>query len=368
MKNNVIAHFIFDNRTGGPHSYIFEIQRSIVDFEIVIVVPGHVNYSNYELYKFRKNNFLTKFLEYLIHFFQCLFLGLRLPNVWHIHSVVNISPVLAGIILGKTCIVHVHETSPSLSAYFFFLKCLNKAFKKIILFSVVDELTLPLKIGVSSVHRGFVDTRFWKIESDELFDFKVDSNRFYRKFIMIANINPLKGIRELFLALVEFGDRIIEFRISIIGSFLVNHHDYNSSLLELRKKIESKYPNISINFLGPLDRNALLCELSSSDVYISTSKSEAFPISILEAMSMSLPVISTDVGDIRKVVNENSGNILISDMNSEEIINAIVKMSNKSPLELFGIGQKNRDIVEEKYSLDVALNELKRDYYLVSNF
>ncbi len=48
-----------------------------------------------------------------------------------------------------------------------------------------------------------------------------------------------------------------------------------------------------------------------SDVYIQASHREAMPMSVLEALAVGLPIISTDVGGLRDVVNENG--ILIQD-------------------------------------------------------
>ena len=42
---------------------------------------------------------------------------------------------------------------------------------------------------------------------------------------------------------------------------------------------------------------------NNNDLLISTSKNESMPLVICEAMSMSLPVLSTDAGDIKKFVN-----------------------------------------------------------------
>lgn len=48
-----------------------------------------------------------------------------------------------------------------------------------------------------------------------------------------------------------------------------------------------------------------------SDVYVQASHREAMPMSILEALAAGLPIISTDVGGLRDVVNENG--ILVQD-------------------------------------------------------
>ena len=362
MENKAIAHFLFDNRLGGPHSYVFDIKRSITDYKYFLIVPGRVNYSDFSLFKFKYNNALTKSVEYVIHFFECIIIGLKLPKVWHIHSIVNISPILSGILLRKTCIIHIHETNAKLYPYFYFVKILKKCFKNIVVISVVDEITLPLKIGVDYVHRGFVDTDFWNRDSEDRKTFKDNFHANTSNVIMVSNLNPGKGVRELLHAVLEYGAILGNLNLKIVGAFLDNHMDYVAIVMALKAQIESIFPTVRVNFLGSLDRVDLRFELFRSDIFISTSKSEAFPISILEAMSMSLPIISTDVGDVRKVVDYDARNILIPNTSAEEIRNAILSMLGKTQMELIDLGVMNRKIINQKFCHEVAMLELMKFY------
>ncbi len=63
-----------------------------------------------------------------------------------------------------------------------------------------------------------------------------------------------------------------------------------------------------------------------SDVYIQSSHREAMPMSVLEALAVGLPIISTNVGGLMDVVKENG--ILIPDNNEDELFKAMKKMLN----------------------------------------
>jgi len=56
------------------------------------------------------------------------------------------------------------------------------------------------------------------------------------------------------------------------------------------------------------------------DVFITTSKSEGIPVSIMEAMSYGIPVIATSVGAISEIVSNDVGILLSKDADIKEII------------------------------------------------
>lgn len=99
--------------------------------------------------------------------------------------------------------------------------------------------------------------------------------------------------------------------------------------------------------------------LNMADVYILPSYAEGVPISILEAMSYHLPIISTKVGGIPGIVNESNG-ILIEPGNKEQMKNAIDKLMTSESLK--------REMGEASYKMSISYQpenvarELKRVY------
>jgi len=53
--------------------------------------------------------------------------------------------------------------------------------------------------------------------------------------------------------------------------------------------------------------------------FISLSESEGLPVSMMEAISFGIPVISTDVGGVRELVNEYTGLLIDADPEPEVI-------------------------------------------------
>lgn len=98
--------------------------------------------------------------------------------------------------------------------------------------------------------------------------------------------------------------------------------------------------------------------LNWADVYILPSFNEGLPISILEAMSYACPIISTPVGGIPEVVNDNG--ILITPGDSEEIYAAIKRYIDNPDL-IIQEGNVSLNNVS-KYLPDYVMNDLKKIY------
>lgn len=109
-----------------------------------------------------------------------------------------------------------------------------------------------------------------------------------------------------------------------------------------------------IDFLGYVENMAEL--LKNSDVFIMSSDSECFPMSLLEAMAVGLPIISTKVGGVVDII-ENNG-ILVEPEDYEGFADAIVLLgSNKKLREEMGkrsyhlCNQYSTNKVVKKYEL-----------------
>ena len=83
--------------------------------------------------------------------------------------------------------------------------------------------------------------------------------------------------------------------------------------------------------------------ISSSKLFVMTSDFEGMPNSLIEAMVLGLPVISTDCpcGGPKELIENNKNGILIKVGNKDELINAIDKvLSNEKMASQLGLSAK----------------------------
>lgn len=99
---------------------------------------------------------------------------------------------------------------------------------------------------------------------------------------------------------------------------------------------ENKLEHI-VEYVGWIQGQEKDTLLSKSDIYILPSYSEGLPISILEAMSYKLPVISTPVGGIPEIVTNDVNGKLVTPGNLAEIESAIrFFIDNPAKIKEFG--------------------------------
>ena len=85
---------------------------------------------------------------------------------------------------------------------------------------------------------------------------------------------------------------------------------------------------------------------NQSDAYILPSYNEGLPISVLEAMSYSLPVISTNVGGIPEILKNGQNGFIVEPGDKKAIYDAIKQMMNNKTM-CKNMGNKSKEMVSE---------------------
>ena len=92
------------------------------------------------------------------------------------------------------------------------------------------------------------------------------------------------------------------------------HIGDGEQMKEIKKQCAEKLKTGCYRLLGQMDNAEILKTYikNNVDYFVNLSDSEGVPVSIMEAMSVGLPVIARDVGGNREIVNERNG-LLIPD-------------------------------------------------------
>src|SRR5262249_38646408 len=94
--------------------------------------------------------------------------------------------------------------------------------------------------------------------------------------------------------------------------------------------------------------------LAASDVFALTSHNEANPVSILEAMSVGVPVVSTNVGSIREVIHDGRNGFLVEPGNAEILTSRIVQLL-REPDRRREVGADARRTVVDGWSVEAMV-------------
>ncbi|WP_373943529.1 glycosyltransferase [Polaribacter sejongensis] len=66
------------------------------------------------------------------------------------------------------------------------------------------------------------------------------------------------------------------------------------------------------------------------DIFINTTNFDNTPVSVMEAMALGLPLVSTNVGGIPFLIDDKIDGLLVSKANAEEMTNAIIAILNNT--------------------------------------
>ncbi|MFD0835513.1 glycosyltransferase family 4 protein [Mariniflexile aquimaris] len=100
--------------------------------------------------------------------------------------------------------------------------------------------------------------------------------------------------------------------------------DNDGSLL--KAKDYAKALQVEVIFTGKLSKDAWI-ELSQNyNMFINTTNFDNMPVSVIEAMALGLPIVSTNVGGMPFLVEHNHEGILVEPNNADEFVEAIKKV------------------------------------------
>ena len=143
--------------------------------------------------------------------------------------------------------------------------------------------------------------------------------------VMVGSVGRLEHVKGYDILIDAFG-QIPDENVHLI---LIGDGSEKESLKNLVKhrSIENR-----VHFVG--HQNDVSNWLAALDIYVNSSRSEGMSQSIVEAMSVGLPIVATDVGDARRMIKRENfvcGDICHSD-DKVSLANAITKLINDKDL------------------------------------
>jgi len=132
-------------------------------------------------------------------------------------------------------------------------------------------------------------------------------------FGFLSNFVPSKGLETIIHAATDLHrEGYTNIECKFIGGF--RSLDYEDHI----RKMVAESPDVRFCFTGPLFGEEKIKELSNGDVFVYPTENDCFPLVVLEAMSLGLPVIASDQGALPEIIDHGiTGEILKSNSPSE---------------------------------------------------
>ena len=170
--------------------------------------------------------------------------------------------------------------------------------------------------------------------------------------LSVGRVDPEKRLEFLIDAFAHMADRLPTARLVFVGD--------GSARKKLEEHAAATNVNDRIHFLGMVNRSELPDILHDSTVFLSASRTEVHPISVIEAIASGLPLVAVqdEAFDGMIVENEN-GHLTPLDVGA--FSDTLVKLLN-DPERLKQYGKRSVEL-SEKYSIETQVRSLENLYF-----
>lgn len=291
-------------------------------------------------------------------------MGRYRPDIAYVHSVIQPLPGLVARRRGVPLVWHVHETldagHPGARRQ---RACVRRLAQTAIFCGwasrrsfgrpppgrrwVVIPNGVPVEIGPA---------RRSAIRAEMRKELNIDDAEFV--MIAVGRVRPGKGLDLLAEALGRcrtFRAPEARFRLLVAGETGGNENLFHRRVLEIlaRSGVSGR-----VIFLG--HREDVPRCLAAADVFVSPSRAEAFPLSLLEAFAAGIPAVVTNVGDCRLLVGEPRRGLCVAPENAEALAEALDRLHGE-PASREIMGRNARRLVESRFSEEVFLDRVGRE-------
>ena len=349
MKHLRAIHFMLDARLSGP----LRVASSLVSASAEpaeIWTCGRGELSDRSLALIRKPFRALFLFEVLVNTLLLLvwlapMARRREKPVLHVHAAQNFAPLIAGALLRLPTVWHFHSTldvygeGRSLKGVpFAVMRAFTRALLKltrVVEVSVARQGVETWRLSEGAlIEPNPIDGKFWSQTSNRSVN---DPGNEWPVLVCVANFYPLKG-QDLLLDALQGVE--LPCQIKLIGATFPVHASYAEAL--------RNHPEAGrVEFCGPMTPEQVREALADADAYLMPSRSEAYPMALLEAGAMGLPCVASDVGETRNILGEDWP-LIVEAGNANAFAEGIRKLLTMSVDERQQLGERLRSRVLER--------------------
>ena len=168
--------------------------------------------------------------------------------------------------------------------------------------------------------------------------------------VFLADHIRRKGVTDFVAAIDSLSrDDVEDFRVTIAGK---------GPLSACAVAVAERHPHVEYRgYVSEDEKRRLLCAAS---IFVLPTRAEGLPIGILEAMAAGTAVVSTSVGAITSVVDEETG-IIVDPAKPTALTDALACLI-AAPERTEELGERGRERIEVMYTWQIAIERLVQLY------
>ena len=168
---------------------------------------------------------------------------------------------------------------------------------------------------------------------------------------MVARLDLQKGFKYLLRAVRELCNLFDGLKVVIVGE--------GPDRKAIEAMVEEYGLQSSVVLAGQLSNMPAV--YAAMDIFVLPSLNEGLPMTILEAMAASRPVVATRVGAIPKVIHDGENGLLVNPGNSEALRDAIASLLS-DPDRCRRMGEKAHEWVSRNYTSEAMALKYRQLY------
>jgi glycosyltransferase involved in cell wall biosynthesis len=146
------------------------------------------------------------------------------------------------------------------------------------------------------------------------------------KILWVRSFSAMYNPEQAVLVLEQLLKMNYEATLTMIGP------DADGSLAEVKNLARAK--GLEVHFTGKLTKLEWIALSKDCNVFINTTNIDNTPVSVIEAMALGLPVVSTNVGGIPFLINDQTEGLLVEPKDVSAMANAIIKLKSDDNLRI----------------------------------
>ena len=167
------------------------------------------------------------------------------------------------------------------------------------------------------------------------------------------SVNRIMVHKRVELQLEAFA-KLLNEKLIIVGSYEKGARQFES----YKAKLDSMKPN-NVEFKYWVPKEELAELYKNAKGFITTSETEDFGMTAVEAMANGLPVIAPNEGGYNETILHNETGILIDEINSDKIVEAVTTISDRLSTDPTAYQEKSRNRAR-KYDSNRFIDDLRR--------
>ena len=154
--------------------------------------------------------------------------------------------------------------------------------------------------------------------------------------LTIARLTPWKGIDLLIEIMPELVKKYGQISLIVVGQ--------GPELDKLKNLVQSLHLENSVFFVGKLDRSQTMEHLKSADLFVLNTNYEGMSHTLLEAMKIGTPIITTSAGGNPETIKDGQTGLLVGYNDKKEWLEAISSILGNPDLAQKLVGQAKEDL------------------------